>query len=200
MMPKMKVRKAAEETPPPFRLHHPLRHVEPTRGIARQRTLAFDHPPRNVARHRTLELRHLVRFGEHRAAVTRVLDETVLPLVAAHLDMGDDVDPQPRRVTPADAAVEQVDVGRDFGEHRIERLVEQFEAGNVGVAQIDDDAGALGCFDARLAHGFLQRLRRPGRFRLGFLASKHDLNFTTARAWEKRKIPVFQGIRWLNGA
>ena len=55
-------------------------------------------------------------------------------------DMGDGVDPQPRRVAAADAAVEKLDLRRDFGEQRIERLVEQFEPRELGVAQIDDDA------------------------------------------------------------
>ena len=49
----------------------------------------------------------------HRAAVAGVLHETVLPLVAAHLDMRDDVDPQPRHVAAADAAVEQFDARGD---------------------------------------------------------------------------------------
>ena len=47
--------------------------------------------------------------------------------------MGDGVDPQPRRLAPADAAVEQVDLGGDFREHRIERLVDELEARHLGV-------------------------------------------------------------------
>ena len=70
--------------------------------------------------------------------------------------MRDHVDPQPRRVAATDAAVEQLDLGRDFGKQRIERLVEEFETRDLGVAQIDDDAGALGRLDARLAHGLFQ--------------------------------------------
>ena len=56
------------------------------------------------------------------------------------------------------AAIEQFDVLGDFLEHRIERVVEQFEARDVGVAQIDHDGGALGRLDARLAHCILERI------------------------------------------
>ena len=84
--------------------------------------------------------------------------------------MGDDVDPQPRHVAAADAAVEQLDVGGNVLEQRIERLVEQFEPRQLGVAQIDDDAGTLGRLDARLAHGVLQRFGLAALFRLGFVA------------------------------
>ena len=47
----------------------------------------------------------------------------------------------------------------DFLEQRIERLVEQFEPRHFGIAQIDDDAGALRRLDARLAH----RVAQPHR-------------------------------------
>ena len=59
---------------------------------------------------------------------------------------------------PRDAAVEQVDVRGDFREQRVERVVEEFEPRHFGVAQIDDNAGALGRLDARLAQGVLQPL------------------------------------------
>ena len=62
------------------------------------------------------------------AAEAGVVQEAVGPLVAAHGDMGDGVDPQPRRVAAAHAAIEQIDLGRNFGKQRIERLVQQFEA------------------------------------------------------------------------
>ena len=73
--------------------------------------------------------------------------------------MRDGVDPQPRRIAPADAAVEQVDLRRHFVKQRIERLVEQFEPRQLGVAQIDDDARLLGDLDAGLADGLLQARR-----------------------------------------
>ena len=91
-----------------------------------------------------------MRLGEDAAADPGVVQEAVQALVAAHGDMGDGVDPQPRRVAAAQAAVEQIDLRRNFGEQRIERFVQQFEARHLGVAQIDDDAGALGRLDARL--------------------------------------------------
>ena len=90
------------------------------------------------------------RLGQHLAAVAGVLQEAVDALVAAHGHMGDGVDPQPRHAAAADAAIEQVDLRRDLLEQRIERLVEQFEPGHLGVVQIDDDARALGMIDARL--------------------------------------------------
>ena len=77
--------------------------------------------------------------------------------------MGDHVDPQARRVAARDAALEQLDLGRDVGEQRVERLVENLEPRDLGVVQIDHDAGTLGHVDARLAH----RLLEPGRARLG---------------------------------
>ena len=43
----------------------------------------------------------------------------------------------------------------EFGEQRIERLVEQLEPRHFGVAQVDHDAGAFGRLDARLMHRFL---------------------------------------------
>ncbi len=73
--------------------------------------------------------------------------------------MGDGVDPQPRRLAPADAAIEQIDLFGNFLEQRVERLVQEFEPGDLGVVQIDDDAAALGLIDARLAQRFLEPLR-----------------------------------------
>ena len=89
----------------------------------------------------------------------RVLHEAVDALVAAHQDMRDDVDPQPRRLALADAAVEQIDIGGHLREQRIQRLVQDLEPRDFGVAQIDDDAGAIGRLDPRLA----QRVAQPGR-------------------------------------
>ncbi len=45
----------------------------------------------------------------------------------------------------------------NFLEQRIESLIEQLEPRDVRIAQIDNDAGTLGRFDAGLAHGILQR-------------------------------------------
>ena len=78
--------------------------------------------------------------------------------------MRDHVDPKPRHVALADAAVEQFDAGRDVLEHRIERFVEQFEPRHLGVAQIDHHARALGRLDARIAHGVLERMSAARAF------------------------------------
>ena len=76
--------------------------------------------------------------------------------------MGHHVDPQPRRLALADAAIEQIDLFGDLRKQRIERLVEDFEPRDFGVAQIDDDAGAIGGLDPRLP----QRIAQPHRARI----------------------------------
>ena len=48
-------------------------------------------------------------------------------------------------------------LGRNFLEQRIERFVQELKPRHFGVAQIDDDAGALGGLDARLIHRLFQR-------------------------------------------
>ena len=73
--------------------------------------------------------------------------------------MRDHVDPQPRRIALADAAIEQIDLIRHLREQRVERLVQDFEPRHFGVAQIDHDAGAIGGLDPRLA----QRIAQPDR-------------------------------------
>ena len=167
-------------------LDHLLRGRLAERRVVGKRALALDQPARHVAGDRVHHLRHFVGLRQHRAAVAGVLHETVLPLVAAHLDMGDDVDPQPRHVAFAHAAVEQFDVLGDVLEHRIERLVEQFEPRHLGVAQVDHHGRALGRLDARLAHGVLERIGRLRRCRLGFLAtSPHAAQFSNARGRRK---------------
>ena len=125
-----------------------------------ERALPFDQAARDIRGHRLDDVRNVVGLGEHAAADAGVVQEAIGPLVAPHGDMGDRVDPQPRRVAPADAAVEQLDLGRNFGKQRIERLVEKFEPRDFGIAQIDDDAGAFGRLDARLMHRLRQRRRR----------------------------------------
>jgi len=57
-----------------------------------------------------------MRLCQHLAAEAGVLHETIEPLVASHRNMRDDVDPQPRRVALADAAIEQVDAIRNLCE------------------------------------------------------------------------------------
>ena len=76
------------------------------------RMLALDHAARDIAGDGIDDDGHVMRFGEHDAAESRVLHEAVDPLVAAHQHMGDDVDPQPRGFALADAAIEQVDLLR----------------------------------------------------------------------------------------
>ena len=63
--------------------------------------------------------------------------------------MGDDVDPEPRRIALADAAVEQIDLIRDLGEQRIERVVEDLEPGHLGVPEVDDHPCPVGGLDPR---------------------------------------------------
>ena len=128
---------------------------------------ALDQAARDVIGHGINHHRHIVRLGDHDAAEARVLREAIDALVAAHRNMRHRVDPQPRRLAPADAAIEQVDLARDLVEYGIERLVQQLEAGDLGIVQVDDDGGALGVIDARLAQRIAQALRglvRRGRF------------------------------------
>ena len=73
--------------------------------------LALDHAARDIIGDGLDDHGDLVGFGDHDAAEAGVLHEAVDALVAAHHHMGDDVDPQPRRVALADAAIEQIDLG-----------------------------------------------------------------------------------------
>ena len=123
---------------------------------------ALDHAAGDVVGDGIDDHRDLMGFGEHDAAETGVLHEAVHPLVASHQHMGDDVDPQPRRIALADAAVEQVDLFGDLREQGIQRLVQDFEPRHFGVAQVDDDAGAIGGLDPRLP----QRIAQPHRARI----------------------------------
>ena len=125
--------------------------------------LALDHAARDIVGDGIDDDGHVVGFGEHDAAEPGVLHEAVDPLVAAHQDVRDDVDPQPRRLALADAAIEQVDLFGHLREQRIERLVHDLEPRHFGVAQFDDDAGAIGGLDPRLA----QRVAQPRRLRFG---------------------------------
>ncbi len=93
--------------------------------------------------------------------------------------MGDHVDPQPRRVALGDAALEQLDLRRDLGVDGVERLAQQFEPGELGVAQVDDHAGALRHLDSGLAHRVLEP-RRPRVLRLLGIALGHVPSFRRA--------------------
>ncbi len=122
---------------------------------------ALDHAARDIIGDGVDDRSDLMGFGDHDAAETGVLHEAIDPLVASHQHMRDHVDPQPRRIALADAAIEQIDLIRNLREQRVERLVENFEPGHFGVAQIDHDAGAIGSLDPRLA----QRIAQPDRAR-----------------------------------
>ena len=129
---------------------------------------ALDHAARDIVGDGVDDRRDIMGFGDHDAAEAGILHEAIDALVAPHQDMGDDVDPQPRRFALADAAIEQIDLFGNLREQGIERLVQDFEPGHFGVAQIDDDAGAIGGLDPRLP----QRIAQANRTRFaGGLAS-----------------------------
>ena len=121
--------------------------------------LALDQPARDIIGDGIDHRGDVVRFGNHDAAEPGVLHEAIDPLVAAHHDVRHHVDPQPRRVALADAAIEQIDLVGDLPEQRIERLAENLEPRHLGIAQIDHDAGAIRGLDPRLA----QRVAQPHR-------------------------------------
>src|SRR5229473_7499878 len=109
-----------------------------------QRVLALDHAAGDIIGDGVEDRGDVVGFGDHDAAEPGILDKTVDALVASHHDMRNHVDPKPRRVALADAAIEQIDLFRNLREQRVERLVQNFEPGHLGVTQVDDDAGAIG--------------------------------------------------------
>ncbi len=151
---------------PSTKIQNPPRRGFSTTGRRRnrrrhQRMLALDQPARDIIGDGIDDRGDVMRFGEHDAAETGVLHEAIDPLVASHQHMRDHVDPQPRRIALADAAIEQIDLVGDLPEQRIERLVENFEPRHFGVAQIDHDAGAIGGLDPRLP----QRVAQPHRAR-----------------------------------
>src|ERR1700694_4948050 len=94
-----------------------------------------------------------------------------------------------------------------FREKRLERLVEDLQPHDLGVAQVDDDAGALGRFEARLAQRVAQALRRPLLrlvpslgCRLRLLTTPHDdpdvyirysVASSTARRWRGTPNPPY---------
>src|SRR5271166_2311057 len=94
---------------------------------AGKRALALDHALRHIFRDRIDDLDDVAGFRQDLAAIAGVLQESVDTLVAAHIHMGDRVDPQPRRFATADPAIKQIDRGGNFLEQWIERLVENFK-------------------------------------------------------------------------
>ena len=58
---------------------------------------------------------------------------------------------------------EQINVARNLGEQLVERVVQDFQPCDLGVAQVDHDAGAIGGFDPRLP----QRIAQTNRTALG---------------------------------
>ena len=74
-----------------------------------QRVLALDHAARDIVGDGVDDNGDIVGLGKHDAAETGILHEAVGALVAAHQDVRDHIDPQPRRLALADAAVEQID-------------------------------------------------------------------------------------------
>ena len=121
--------------------------------------LALDHAARDIVGDGIDDRRDVMGLGEHDAAEAGVLHETVDALVASHQHVRDHVDPQPRRFALADAAIEQVDLIRNLREQRIERLVQDLKPRHFGIAQINDDAGAISGLDPRLP----QRIAQPRR-------------------------------------
>ena len=120
---------------------------------------ALDHAARDVVRGGVDDDRDVVGLGEHDAAETSILHETIDALVAPHQDVGYHVDPQPRRLALADAAIEQIDGIGNLCEQRIESLVQNFEPGDFGIAQVDHHTGTIGRFDPRLS----ERIAQPHR-------------------------------------
>ena len=121
-----------------------------------ERVFTLDDAPRDIVGHGVDDRRHLVEFGEHDAAMPRVLHEAIGALVAPHHDVRDHIDPEPRRIAPADAAVEQIDVVGNLGKQRIERLGENLQPRDFGITQVDHHAGTVRCLDAGLTQGIAQ--------------------------------------------
>src|SRR5262249_35434346 len=97
----------------------------------------------------------------------------------SHLDMRDGIDPQARSVAARQAAIEQVNTIRNFRKHWIELLIEELEARNLGVPQIDDHACALRRLDAGVTHGVAQ----------GLCLVRHDRIRSMARSMARASSP-----------
>ena len=121
-----------------------------------QRVFALDHAARHIIGNGVDDSGDIMGLGDHDAAEPGVLHEAIDALVAPHHHMRHHIDPQPRRIALADAAIEQVDLVRHLGKQRVQRLVQNFEPGHFSIAQIDDDAGAIRGLDPRLAQGIAQ--------------------------------------------
>ena len=129
---------------------HLVRHARQQIGINLKRPLPLDQPARYIGCNRLHDVGYFIGFRQHAASHSAVMQKTIKTLVAAHRDMGKRVDPQPWCLAAADAAIEQIDFRRYFREQRIEGFVKKLEPRQFGIAQIDDDIGALGRFDTRL--------------------------------------------------
>ena len=110
-------------------------------------------------------------FGEHDAADPRVLQEAVGAAVAAHRDMADRVDPQPRLQARRDGEVEQVDVGRHLGKDRREFGGQEVKPHAACLAQFDDDVVAIGGRVLHVADGVGKAPTEP----IGFTLSPASL-------------------------
>jgi len=62
--------------------------------------------------------------------------------------MRDGIDPQSRRVTAGDSAVEQIGFRRYFCKEGIECFIEQFEPRKFRITEVDNNAGTIGGLDA----------------------------------------------------
>src|SRR6202165_151259 len=121
-----------------------------------ERVSALDHAARDMIGDAIADNSDVVAFRDHDAAETGVLHEAVDALVASHHNMSNDVDPQPRRIALAAAAIKQIDLLRNLRKQRVERVVQNLKPGHFGVTQVDDDADAIGGLDPRLPQGIGQ--------------------------------------------
>src|SRR6185437_4063480 len=145
----------------------------------RQRVLALDHAAGDIIGDGIDDRRHVARFRKHDAAIASVLQEAIDALVASHHHMRNHVEPEPRRLTIADATLEQVDIVGHLRKQRIELLVQDFEPGDLGVTEIDDHAGAIGGLDPRL----VKRITQANRTRLARGIASSVWSGTRSRTW-----------------
>ena len=88
----------------------------------------------------------------------RILLQDVAAGVARHLDEADHVDEQARLGTRHQRDVEDVDVGRDLGQERLQRILQKLEPAETRRAQLGTRSGALRIVGARAPHRQLQRV------------------------------------------
>ena len=127
--------------------------------VGRERTLALDDAARDIFCDGLNDVVGRRRLGEDHWPVACILHKAIGAPVARHRDMRDHIDPQPRRLAARDAAIELLEVARNFRVKRIERFVEEFEPRDFRIVQFDDNGAAFGGFDARLPHGLAQARR-----------------------------------------